>query len=549
MTGLPRLRWLMIGLVFFATLINFIDRLTVSVLSPVIVADLGLTNQQYAAIATWFLVAYSASHALSGRIYDRIGIKRGFAGSITLWSLAAMAHAGARTAGALSAFRFLLGLGEAGNWPGAAKVCAEWFPVRERAFAMAIFNSGAALGSVVAPPFIVFLQMKYGWQATFLVTGSLGFLWLGLWLWVYQPPAEHRWLNEAQRAAMKTVQVVEGGEKVGWLELLRFKEVWAIILGRFLTDPVWWLYLTWLPLYLNKVHGVDLKGIAWMAAVPYISADIGSLLGGAAAGWLMGRGWTVDRARKTVIVFGAVCMIGGLGVFQARGVYEALFWISMVTFGFQAWVNNMQTLPSDYFPRAAVGAVAGMGGLGAGLGAMLFTMLTGWIVDNFGYGPVLLIAGGLPVAGLIAVFGLGGKVRQLGACVALCAVLGFGQEPVFSHKRHEDAQVKLACTFCHKGAKTEFHAGFPEWKTCKTCHVDKAERTIPSRRVYKVPDFVFWSHEQHSLARIECTTCHGEVAAQDVLAEFRSTKMYACVNCHKEKKATVRCNACHELGQ
>jgi MFS transporter, ACS family, hexuronate transporter len=546
---LPRLRWLIIGLVFLATLINFIDRLTVSVLAPVIVADLHLSNQQYAGIATWFLIAYSASHALSGRVYDRIGIRRGFASSITLWSLAAMAHAAARSAGALSAFRFLLGLGEAGNWPGAAKVCAEWFPVRERAFAMAIFNSGAALGSVIAPPFIVFLQLRYGWQATFLVTGSLGFLWLAAWLWLYQPPGEHRWLTPEQRSAMGAAQVAEGGEKMGWRQLLGFREVWAIVLGRFFTDPVWWLYLTWLPLYLNKVHGVDLKGIAWMAAVPYISADIGSLLGGAAAGWLIARGWSVDKARKAVILIGALFMMGGIGVFQASTVYEALFWISMVTFGFQAWVNNMQTLPSDYFPRAAVGAVAGLGGLGAGIGAMLFTLLTGWIVDHFGYGPVLLIAGALPAAGLLALFSLGGKVRQLAACAALFAFTSLAQSPPFSHKLHDDAGVKLPCTFCHKGAKTEFQAGFPEWKTCKTCHVDKPERTIPSRRVYKVPDFVVWSHEQHALARIECATCHGEVSKQEILNEFRSTKMYACVNCHKENKATVRCNACHELGQ
>jgi ACS family hexuronate transporter-like MFS transporter len=195
---IPRLRWLIIGLVFLATLINYIDRLTVSVLAPVITEALKLSNLQYASLGTWFLLAYTISQGLSGRLYDRIGARRGFALSITMWSLAAMAHAMARGLGSLSAFRFLLGLGEAGNWPGAAKVIAEWFPVRERAFAMAIFNSGAAIGSIVAPPLIVWLQLRYGWQATFVVTGALGFFWLALWLLCYQPPDRHRWLSSEE---------------------------------------------------------------------------------------------------------------------------------------------------------------------------------------------------------------------------------------------------------------------------------------------------------------------------------------------------------------
>ena len=183
---LPHLRWWIIGLVFLATLINYIDRLTVSVLAPIITADLQLTNLQYASLGTWFLLAYTISQGLSGRMYDRVGTRRGFALSITVWSVAAMLHALARGLGSLSVFRFLLGLGEAGNWPGAAKTVAEWFPVRERAFGMAIFNSGAAIGSIIAPPLIVWLQLSFGWKATFLITGTLGFLWLTLWLAVYQ---------------------------------------------------------------------------------------------------------------------------------------------------------------------------------------------------------------------------------------------------------------------------------------------------------------------------------------------------------------------------
>src|SRR5262247_4338341 len=197
---IPRLRWLIIGLIFLATLINYIDRLTVSVLAPVITEALKLSNLEYASLGTWFLLAYTISQGASGRLYDQVGARRGFTLSITVWSLAAMAHATARSLGSLSVFRFLLGLGEAGNWPGAAKVIAEWFPVRERAFAMAIFNSGAAIGSIVAPPIIVWMQLSYGWQTTFIFTGALGFLWLVLWLFCYQPPDRHRWITDEERA-------------------------------------------------------------------------------------------------------------------------------------------------------------------------------------------------------------------------------------------------------------------------------------------------------------------------------------------------------------
>lgn len=408
----PNLRWLMIGLVFLATLINFIDRQTVSTLAPIITKELNLSNQQYSHIASWFLVAYSMSHALSGRVYDRIGLKRGFSLSITLWSIAAMAHATARSAGALSAFRFLLGLGEAGNWPGAAKVCTDWFPVKERAFAMSIFNSGAALGNVIAAPIIVFLQYRYGWQATFLITGSLGFIWLALWLWLYQPPREHRWLTPQQR---EVFEPPSSAAKTPWSQLVQQPPVWGIVLARFFTDPVWWLYLNWLPLYLNRVHGLDLKSIAAATIVPFLVSDVGSLAGGSLAALLIGRGWSVDKTRRTLITIGAACMAAGSGVVMAHNVYEALAWISAATFGFQFWVNNVQTLPSDYFAPESVGSVAGMGGLGAGVGALLFTLSTGWLVDNFGYTPVLVITAVLPIIGTMLLFLLGGRIRRLTA--------------------------------------------------------------------------------------------------------------------------------------
>src|SRR5258707_2757485 len=236
------LRWWIVGLIFLATLINYIDRLTISVLAPVITHDLGLTNTDFGAILFWFLLAYTISQGLSGKLYDRVGTKRGFVYSIVFWWFAAMGHAFARGLASLSVFRFVLGFGEAGNWPGAAKTVAEWFPIRERAFGMAIFNSGDAIGSVLAPPLIVWLSLTYGWQTMFLVTGSLGFVWLVLWLVFYEAPGRHQWLGEAGRRFIRDGQQAEGAVETlakkrsasfGWRELLRYRQVWAIVLARF----------------------------------------------------------------------------------------------------------------------------------------------------------------------------------------------------------------------------------------------------------------------------------------------------------------------------
>jgi MFS transporter, ACS family, hexuronate transporter len=414
-TKIRGLRWWIIGLVFLATLINFIDRLTISVLAPVIMAQLGLSNLQFASISTWFLVAYTASQGLSGKLYDRIGTRRGFTASILVWSTAAMAHAFAWSLGSLSFFRFLLGLGEAGNWPGAAKAVAEWFPARQRAFGMAIFNSGAALGSVIAPPLIVWLQLRFGWQATFLTTGALGFGWLTLWLLFYETPERHPAITPEEYALIQQDRELSNlSRKIGWRELLRYWQVWAIVLSRFLTDPVWWLYITWLPLYLYNVRGFSLKQIGLFAWVPYVAADAGSLFGGWISGFLIGHGWSANRARKTVIVVGAALMSAGILAATAQTAMVALGFIGVVLFGFQSWINNVQTMPSDFFPASVVASVAGLGGVGAGVGAILFTLTTGFVVDHFhSYTPILVSAGMLPVLGTAVLFVLGGPIRRL----------------------------------------------------------------------------------------------------------------------------------------
>lgn len=414
------LRWWIVGLIFLATLINYIDRLTISVLAPVITHDLGLTNTEFGGILTWFLLAYTISQGVSGKLYDRVGTKRGFVCSIVLWSIAAIAHAFARGLATLSAFRFVLGFGEAGNWPGAAKTVAEWFPIRERAFGMAIFNSGAAIGSVVAPPLIVWLSLTYGWRTTFIVTGLLGFGWLVLWLVFYETPDRHRWLSATERELIREGQpdkdetlVTERNAPLKWRELLGYRQVWAIVLSRFLTDPVWWLYISWLPKYLADARGFSLVKIGLFAWVPYVAADAGSLSGGWLSGYLIARGWSVDRSRKLVIAIAACLMPAGILAAFAHDAMVALVLIGVVLFGFQVWINNVQTLPSDFFPDKAVASVAGLGGTGAGIGSMIFVFGTGWVVDHFSYVPVLVVAGLLAPIGTMVLFALCGRIERV----------------------------------------------------------------------------------------------------------------------------------------
>jgi ACS family hexuronate transporter-like MFS transporter len=417
------MKWIIIGLVFLATLINYIDRLTISVLAPVITKDLGLTNLEFGSIATWFLLAYTVSQALSGRLYDRIGTRLGFTVSIAVWSLAAMATATARSLFSLSFFRFILGAGEAGNWPGAAKAVAEWFPVKERAFGMAIFNSGAALGAVIAPPLIVFLQLRYGWQSTFLVTGTLGLLWLPLWLSVYRgapgedqpphPPLAGKRTLECPSPARGRGWREAPGEGVAWRDLLDHRQTWAIVLARFIVDPTWWLYITWLPKYLNDARGFSLTKIGLFAWIPYLAADIGSLLGGWLSGYLIARGWSVDRARKAVILGAALLMPAGILAVRADDPMNALALMCVVLFAFQVWINNVQTLPSDFFPQSAVASVAGLGGMGAGIGSMIFIFATGWVVDHFSYTPIFTAAGLLGPLGTLVLFSLSGRITAV----------------------------------------------------------------------------------------------------------------------------------------
>jgi ACS family hexuronate transporter-like MFS transporter len=403
----PGLRWWIATLVFLATVIGYIDRLTLSVLAPVICADLHLTNLQYAGISTAFLFAYALSMFLFGLVQDRVGTRIGFGAAMIVWSLAELGHAFARGLASLSFFRFLLGIGEGGHWPAATKTVAEWMPPQNRALGMGIANSGAALGSAIAPPLVVWMQLHYGWKTTFVATAALGAIWLVLWFTTYEIPSRHRWLGSKERALIETggsVSDVHPPRKMRWVEVLRDPNAIGIVIARFFGDPVWWLYLIWLPLYLAKARGFSLKEIGMYAWIPYVSADLGALSGGMMSGYLLRRGYSVFRARGTAIIFSAALTPAALLVAGARTSAAAIFFMSVVLFAFQFWIGNVQTLQSDLFPSARVASVAGLSGTSAGLGAILFTLRTGWVVDHFSYAPILFASGFLVPLGTIILF-------------------------------------------------------------------------------------------------------------------------------------------------
>jgi len=399
-------RWVIIALIFLGTVINYFDRLALPTLAPVLRTEFKLTNVDYAWIANSFLLVYALSMFVWGAVFDRIGNRLGFGIAVVVWSVAEMATGAARGMASLCGLRGLLGLGEAGNWPGATRTIAAWFPARERALGMGIANTGASLGPALAIPAIIWLRDGFGWRAVFVITGALGFGWLVLWLALYPKSAP--------------VPVATGGLRpavthppVPWGVLLRRREAWGIIAARFLGDPIWWLYVNWMPLYLSDARGFDLKQLKATGWVPYVAAALGALAGGWFSGFWLRRTGDVNRSRKLAISLGTGAMLAGFATAFAPSAPIAIACLSVTLFGFQFWVGNVQTLASDYFPVGAVGSIAGFAGTAAGLGAVLFTFSTGWVVDHFSYTPILLTAAMLAPLATAALFGLSGRVRRL----------------------------------------------------------------------------------------------------------------------------------------
>jgi ACS family hexuronate transporter-like MFS transporter len=395
---IPGVRWWIIGMISMLTVINYIDRQTLSVLAPTIRDAFGMTNTSYSRVVTMFLLGYTISQAVSGKILDRIGTRRGFMLFVGIWTIASMLHATARNVFQLGAFRFLLGIGEAGNWPGAAKAVAEWFPVRERAFGMAIFNSGASVGAVIAPPAIAYVALTYGWRKAFFIGAGLSILVMIAWFFFYRVPAEHPLLSDRERAHIMSDQPPADASNIEtrrpWASLFAFRQVWAVIAARFFTDPIWWFLISWLPNYLKSERGFSLALIGMLAWIPFLFADIGNLSGGAVSSLFIRSGWSVDKSRKAVLLTSALMVPVGVAlVVGANGNTMAIAGISVIAFAFQSWIVNIHTIPSDCFPKQDVGSVFGIGGTAAGIASMLFTLLVGYVVDHFSYTPVFIMVG------------------------------------------------------------------------------------------------------------------------------------------------------------
>jgi ACS family hexuronate transporter-like MFS transporter len=396
---LPHLRYVIAALLFLATMINYLDRQAIAVVSRDLRQEFHLGEQDYGHIIFSFMLAYAIMYAASGPIIDRLGTRRGFAVCIAFWSVAAMAHALVRGKWSLAVCRFFLGMGEPGNWPAAAKAVAEWFPAHQRALGVGIFNAGSSIGSALAPPVVAWLTVHYGWRSAFLWTGATGLAWLALWLVLYQPPHLCRWITEQEwdylrdkvRSPHETVgQPLPKGE---WLRILRQRECWLLIVARFFTDPVIYFIIFWLPEYLRRERGYDLAAIGKYAWVPFIFGDIGYLLGGWLSGRLMRRGWTLPRARKFVLICGAAVMPAGIFATRVPDAGFAIALTCCMTFGHAMWVSNLLTLPTDLFPGRQVATASGFTGMGGGIGGMLANLTTGYVVQRFSYRPIFTLAG------------------------------------------------------------------------------------------------------------------------------------------------------------
>ena len=417
MKKVKNLRWWIITLVALATLINYIDRGALAIMWPNISKDLGMTKEEYSFIAILFTIAYAISQSVSGKIYDWIGTKLGFVMSIIIWSISEALHAIARGVLSFSIFRFLLGLGEAGNWPGATKSNAEWFPIKERALAQGIFNSGASIGSIISAPLIAFLYLWVGWKITFIILGSLGLLWLIPWLFINKAlPAKHPWITEEEKDYILSDQHeddLDSSILPTWLEIMKQKQSWSVLASRFFLDPIWWLFVFWLPIYLTDRFGFNIKQIGLFAWVPYVGAAAGALFGGWIAGYWMRNGWNVNKARKWAILLGGVIMLPSLILTSiASTPLTAVLLIALILFGFQVTIGNIQTLPSDFFSGKSVGSLAGAGGTTAAIGVVLTTYIVPALTQE-SYVPFFLLGALLVPLGIVAVYIFGGEIKRI----------------------------------------------------------------------------------------------------------------------------------------
>ena len=387
-------RWTICSLLFFATTVNYLDRNILGILAPTLQKEIGWDAVQYGYITTAFQGAYALGLALFGWFIDRYGTKIGYAVSITGWSIAAMAHALASSVFGFGVARFFLGVSESGNFPAAIKATAEWFPKKERALATGIFNSGANIGAVVAPAVVPWLTITWGWQAAFIATGAVGFVWLIFWLLLYEKPEQSKKVRKAELEYIQSEQQEPAAVKVPWLRLLRYPQTWAFIVGKFLTDPIWWFYLYWLGLYLSSNFGVSLTGLALPLIVIYMMTSVGSIGGGWISGAMIKRGVAVARSRRVTMLICAILVVPVVFAGGMKDMWLAVVLIGLAAAAHQGWSANIFTTASDMFPKKAVGSVVGLGGFAGSVGGMIFSTTAGYIVQSTGsYVPLFIICG------------------------------------------------------------------------------------------------------------------------------------------------------------
>jgi len=429
---MKNIRWKIIGLIFIAIVIIFIDRNSLAIMWPQIGADIGLSKQTYATIVSVFMMFYAIGQAGSGRIIDRIGVRASFLLSVSIWAVACALHSIVRGAISLATFRALLGAGEAANWPGSAKAIAEWFPRHERAFAQGIFNAGTAVGGAISAPVVAWLFLRFGWRATFLIIAALGAVWLlPWWILARSSPSKHPWITRQERDYIlkgdpalpaSSVPPAESGVRspaspapgMTWSQAASHRQTWSVVVARFFIDPVWWLFLIWLPIYLHDRFGFDIKTYGAFGWVPFVGAAIGSLSGGWFAGAMLQRGWTVDRARKRTVHIGACCTFPALLIVAfATTPALAITGITIACFGFHCMIGNIQTLPSDFYSGKSVGTVAGMGGMSAVLGTLVFST---WLVpalSSISYTCVFLLIAALVPLAVASVHYFAGTIHRI----------------------------------------------------------------------------------------------------------------------------------------
>jgi ACS family hexuronate transporter-like MFS transporter len=404
MTKIRYLRWYVAGLFFLASVINYIDRQTLSVVAPVLTKELQISPVEYANILQAFLIAYTVMYVFSGALTDRFGTRLSLAGFMVWWSISNALHAFANSAFSLGVFRFLLGAGESGSFIASIKGVSEWYPAREKAFVNGLINAGAAVGAIVAPPVVVWLLARFGWRTTFVATGAIGFVWLIAWLLVYWVPGENPRITPGELVLIREGQSGSGpAVRVRWVNLLKYPQTWGLLLARVISDPVWWFYLFWLPKYLVEQRGFTMVEMGMVAWLPYVFADLGAIAGGLGSGWLLKRFHMEPvRSRSVMMIIFALMMPASLWVAFTPSNSLALGLICLVTFAHMGWKTNLMTLTNDVYPPAIIGSVAGIVAFGSGVGATLFTSLTGWTVQNYSYAAIFVIMAFLhPISWLV----------------------------------------------------------------------------------------------------------------------------------------------------